>query len=69
MLFFRPHKPTPKPESDTADRTDTQPAASAPPKTSAPDGRHFYGFRMWPAILISILLWAAIIGLIHWLAR
>jgi hypothetical protein len=68
MLFFRPHRPSPKPESNAVAGTESQPAARTP-EASAPAGRHFYGFRLWPAILISILLWAAIIELIRWLAR
>ena len=65
MLFFRPQRPSPKLDADATEaRTDTPPIALTPERPS--DGSRY--FRLWPAILISALLWAAIIFVIRWLA-
>ena len=58
MLFFRPQRPVPKQDHQANTGTPSEPPAG---------GRHIYGFRLWPAILISILLWACIIFAIRWL--
>lgn len=67
MLFFRPQRPSPKLDSDATEaRTDTSPTVLTPEAPS--DGsRYFHGFRLWPAILISVLLWVVIIFVIRWL--
>jgi hypothetical protein len=74
MLFFRPQKPAAKQGApfeagETANRGTADHAGLAPGSRTPGAVQLRHALKLWPAVLISLALWAIIIGGIVWFAR